>query len=483
MKKFFIFILTFLLLGLFASYFVHFQRPSIDAPASLLQVEYELKGVGPDRFDKIKRPDLPDVSRFTVDDVRQNLPPLKAGEINVVPLEQAYPESADRLLLYGEKQKRLDPQAIVVTQGMYDLGSLSEASGEGVRVNGEGAFILSMPLVIGPEAALIIDNGDLILNSQAGGFIVNKGSLFVLSSNISGDGEFEDAYEFRPYLVSLCGSSTIVSGSELSNLGFEGAGSHGVSVQGCPEDDGAGKTSGWFAQSSFKNNYAGLEILGAKEIGIAHNIIEDNIIYGLHAREGTANLIIAHNTIRGSRSGPGLYLSKNVSHNFIFRNIVENNALAGALINEGSVNNKLVDNIFRANGTDGIVFYESGGNLSAGNIIVENQAYGVRARDSADLVFYQEIISNNGLSGVHAYKDDLQGAIEITLLRSELSGNLTSHFHLKNLDRVYLSDLVFFRSPESFFSGDLQNMHTQLFLGALQNNDGIVISKTASGTQ
>jgi len=485
MKKFVIFITVFLLLGAGAAYFyLVYPEPSQGNDlTSFLQVEYALKATDPDRFSKIERPDLPDISRFTVDEIRQNIPAVQAGEVQVMPLEKAYPESAERFLLYGEKQRRLDPQTIAIRQGIYDLKTLSESLDPDVIKVNEGAFILNLPVVIGPEAALIIDSSDLILGAGTGGFIVNKGSLFILDSNISSDSEFEDAYEFRPYILSLCGSSTIVSESELSNLGFEGSGTHGVSLYGCSEDDGAVKTSGWFTDSSFKNNYAGLEVSQAKEIGITHNIIEDNIIYGFHAREGVESLIIAHNAIRESQSGPGLYLSKDVRNNHIFRNVVEKNALAGAFINEGSSDNKLVDNIFRANGTDGIVFYESGGNLSVGDIIVENKAYGVRARDSTGLVFYQDIISNNGLSGVHAYKDDMQGAIEITLLRSELSGNLKSHFHLKGLDQVYLSDLVFFRSPDRFFSGDLKNMHTQLFLGALQNNDGIAISKTASGTQ
>ncbi|WP_042139751.1 right-handed parallel beta-helix repeat-containing protein, partial [Pseudomonas fulva] len=118
-------------------------------------------------------------------------------------------------------------------------------------------------------------------------------------------------------------------------------------------------------------------------------------------------LIIAGNSVHGTRKKHGIIVSREVNDSWIFNNKSFDNKLSGVVIDRNSVNNLVAYNQIYRNHTDGITLYESGDNLLWGNTLVNNRRHGIRVRNSVNIRLYDNIAMANGLVGVYGHIKDL----------------------------------------------------------------------------
>lgn len=431
----------------------------------------------------IKPPALPDIGNDTVANVRAGIPALQPGNVVVRDVSSLTLGIRRDIHLFAERQQRFNPQAIVIESGIYDLPALFDAlSNSAFVARGKaGDYRLHAPLMIAKGAGLVIgDKTRLYLDKDDGALIANFGRMDIVGAQVAGwdfskkgPAIFTGHGDFRPYIVSLCGSTMNLAGSHFAHLGYFDTKSYGIVYTSCDDiiygsverSGAAGRVIG----NRFDDIYYGFYSYESNGIRVIGNNYVDNIVYGIDPHDRSKNLIIAKNTVRGAKQKHGMILSRDVSDSFIFGNISENNAGAGLILDRASTNNVISGNMLRGNGGDGLAFYESGNNISLDNVMTDNRGSGMRIRNSAGIVSRQDVISGNDKGGVQAYAIDLlaNGATrdldqdpyeQVTgadIAQAEMVENNAADVTIKNVHEMRLGDVKRFRAPSKFVAGDV----------------------------
>lgn len=374
---------------------------------------------------------LPDLSGYTVKAVRDKMPALKPGKVEIAPMEGAPPLRKyafdKRLVEMRDIQGRVQPLAIHIRSGVYDLpGLMAAVKGTDYLVQKQNAYILRLPLAIYPGAALVLRDLDrpLYLAQDKGAFIANAGHLFIVRSALSGWNEktalparLDPGYRnFRPFITGWDGSQTYIAAANLDHLGYALSKSYGLSLstnEVVQEQffDAFGDLpppTGWIIGSDFSEMYFGFYSYEAKNVVIHGNRYADNVIYGIDPHDRSTGLIIAGNTVSKSREKHGIILSRAVNDSFIFGNTTENNKGAGIMLDRNCRNTVVANNVSRGNGGDGITVYESPDNILQDNVIEGNKGGGIRIRNSWNVkVMGGRIRTNEGPAFI-LYEDDLK---------------------------------------------------------------------------
>ncbi len=366
------------------------------------------------------------------------------------------------------------------------------------------AWLLKIPLVIHPEAALVLRGGErLRMSSQTGAFISNFGGLFVLDSEVIGWNDaaaqpaaFAGKEKFRPYIVSWSGSETYLAGSRFAHLGFADAKAYGVTfstsaflLRDRPQTP---RPTGWIVDCVFDDLYYGFYSYEADHVAIVGNEYKDNIVYGIDPHDRSRHLIIANNKTYGTKKKHGIIISREVNDSWIFGNHSYDNAGSGIMIDRASVRNVIAGNTMERNSGDGLVFIESSDNSSWGNTIRGNGKNGVRVRNSSNIVMRGDNISGNGLYGVDAYAVSLKNtgrdlAVDpytprVTLDAADisLSANIGGQFRARNIEDMTLARIQAFRAGE-LFSGDIEAYEGALLSALNPQGPGVRISAPQAG--
>jgi poly(beta-D-mannuronate) C5 epimerase len=447
---------------------------------------YTVTAVPPDKIKKITPPVLPDISGFTMAALRAATPDIAPVKLAVQNLEDAYVRVKRLVPEFGEMQQRLDPGAIIVDEGVYSLDAIFTTVNDPTYLNKQpdGTFVLHVPMLIKSGGTLVIRNNKLMLSVNDGGLIASFGKLYVVDSTIKGwdtktnkPAVFRGEDKFRPYLVAWCGSQMYLGGSTFAHMGYFDSKEYGITYTSCfdtiyqPDFGHLPGATGWVIDNTFEDIYYGFYSFESDNIAILRNTYVDNIIYGIDPHDRSKHLLIGHNKVSGTKQKHGIIVSREVNDSFIFNNVSENNAGSGFMLDRKSVNNVVAYNISRNNQGDGLTFYESENNLSYGNTLIGNKNSGMRIRNSWDIVSQNDVINANSGVGIQAYTDDLMKGREkkrnlkvdpyeqrVTLHISgvEMVDNVLAQFKTENIEELVLSDMKTFRSPERFFSGDLQ---------------------------
>ncbi|HPF47688.1 MAG TPA: hypothetical protein PK690_12540, partial [Emcibacteraceae bacterium] len=196
---------------------------------SQLLTEYNITPIDNVASTKVKPPVLPDLAPYTAQAVISKIPELKHGLVQVRNLEEGYRKMRNQLPFFGEKQDRLDPLSIVLSDGVYDLDALIEEVGDETLLTkrDDGVYILYVPLSIRSDATLIVkDNQELLLSVNTGGLISNFGNLYIVNAVVKGwnteadkPAAYKDPESFRPHITSWCGSHLDIIGATLAHLG------------------------------------------------------------------------------------------------------------------------------------------------------------------------------------------------------------------------------------------------------------------------
>ncbi|WP_455827641.1 mannuronan 5-epimerase AlgG [Pseudomonas graminis] len=402
---------------------------------------------------EMAKPALPDLSGYTAAAMEKKIVRTKPGKISIRRMMQ---EDALKDFIGGDNKmaewvvrQHGIPQAIFVDDGYMNLKDLlGKVPKQYLSETSPGVFLAKLPIVVGRKGILDIDKQtkELRLSQEAGSFLINDGQLFVRDTKVTGWSEksngpalFKSPKEFRPFLLSWGGTETYISNTKMASFGYANSKSYGVSIsQYTPNMAKVLKRpepTGWIIDSEFSDMWYGFYCYETTGFVVKSNTYKDNIVYGIDPHDRSHGLIIADNTVYGTKKKHGIIISREVNDSFIFNNRSYDNKLSGLVIDRNSVNNLIADNEIYRNHTDGITLYESGDNLLWGNKVIANRRHGIRVRNSVNIRLYENTAMANGLTGVYGHIKDLtdtdrdialdpfDAKVSLIVVGGELAGN------------------------------------------------------------
>lgn len=417
-------VLVLALLALFATTFVIVTVYQKSAPSGMT-VSYTQRN-----SESFEAPDLPDISRFTVQNIERKVPPQRIGSVKVDEMKN-YPDLAEFLEDDAPRalrlvQKRIHPQAIVVRSGNYTLSKLYMAlqntdAPEAMTRKGK-IYTLRMPLLVAANASLTVSGNDvseLRLSREQGAFIASSGNLFLIRTKVSGWSEkdnkpawFKDKNDFRPFITVWSGGKLYAAKSTVRSLGYMKGKAYGFSYSTCvaclKKNLNLPRPTGEIVESRFSDMYYGFYSYEADDVAIVRNVYADNIVYGIDPHDRSNRLIIAENEAYGTRKKHGIIGSREVKYSWIFNNYSHDNHGSGIMLDRTSSHNIVANNVSTRNGADGITFFESENNISYNNMVMNNARTGVRARNSWNIRMHGDQIAGNGGPAIHVYTARLE---------------------------------------------------------------------------
>ena len=402
---------------------------------------------------ELPKPALPDLTGYTAAAMEKKIVRSKPGKVSIRRMMQ---EDALKDFIGGDNKmaewvvrQHGIPQAIFVDDGYLNLKDLlGKVPKQYLSETSPGVFLAKLPIVVGRKGILEIDKKtqELRLSQQAGSFLINDGQLFVRDTRITGWNEkangpatFQSPKEFRPFLLAWGGTQTYIANSKMASFGYANSKSYGVSISQYTPNMAKvlkrAEPTGWIIDSEFSDMWYGFYCYETTGFVIKGNTYKDNIVYGIDPHDRSHGLIIADNTVYGTKKKHGIIISREVNDSFIFNNRSYDNKLSGLVIDRNSVNNLIADNEIYRNHTDGITLYESGDNLLWGNKVIANRRHGIRIRNSVNIRLYENSAMANGLTGVYGHIKDLtdtdrdialdpfDAKVSLIVVGGELAGN------------------------------------------------------------
>ncbi|MBM3107851.1 MULTISPECIES: mannuronan 5-epimerase AlgG [Pseudomonas] len=374
---------------------------------------------------QIPAPTLPDLSGYTAEAVQKKIQRTHKGKVTVRRMlqEDALKEfiGGDNKMAEWVARQHGIPQAIFVDDGHVDFTELSKhVPKQYLSETAPGVYLARLPIVVGAKGVLEIDAKvkELRLSQEGGSFLVNDGKLFVTDSKVTGWREkdngpatFRSANEFRPFLLSWGGTETYIVNTQMASFGYAKSKSYGVSISqytpNMAKQMGRAEPTGWIIGSEFSDMWYGFYCYETSDFVVKDSTYRDNIVYGIDPHDRSHRLIIAGNTVHGTKKKHGIIVSREVNDSWIINNKSYDNKLSGVVIDRNSVNNLIAYNEIYRNHTDGITLYESGDNLIWGNKLINNRRHGIRVRNSVNIRLYENVAMANGLVGVYGHIKDL----------------------------------------------------------------------------
>lgn len=323
-----------------------------------------------------------------------------------------------------ERVQNRHPHALVIDSGTVNLQTLADTTPpELIDIAANGDLVLSIPLVVRAAAVLLVTNTTLKLNQSAGAFIVNGGGLYVDDATIiatqtadtnSAVSLFHKASEFRPFIVSWGGSTTQITRSRISHLGFQNDKAYGVTISDFHKStDRTLAPVAWIEDTVFEGMYFGVYTYDAGTTVVHRNRFMDCIVYGIDPHDRSTDLWIVDNEVTGTQQKHGIILSREVDDAHLIRNRSHHNAGAGIMLDRSSVRALLLENQTDNNGTDGVAVYESGHARIINHTARGNAKHGIYVRNSADVLIVDSRMSDNGRYGLAGASLDLKRATQL----------------------------------------------------------------------
>lgn len=465
---------------------------------------------------EMAKPALPDLSGYTAAAMEKKIVRTKPGKISIRRMMQ---EDALKDFIGGDNKmaewvvrQHGIPQAIFIDDGYMNLKDLlGKVPKQYLSETSPGVFLAKLPIVVGRKGIFEIDKRtqELRLSQEAGSFLINDGQLFVRDTKITGWSEkangpalFKSPKEFRPFLLAWGGTETYVANSKMASFGYANSKSYGVSIsQYTPNMAKVLKRpepTGWIIDSEFSDMWYGFYCYETTGFVIKGNTYKDNIVYGIDPHDRSHGLIIADNTVYGTKKKHGIIISREVNDSFIFNNRSYDNKLSGLVIDRNSVNNLIADNEIYRNHTDGITLYESGDNLLWGNKVISNRRHGIRVRNSVNIKLYENIAMANGLTGVYGHIKDLtdtdrdialdpfDAKVSLIVVGGELAGNGSGPLSIDSplsIELYRVSMLAPTKSSGISFSGVLGDRQEEILDLLVRQQKAVLIDPVERQTE
>ncbi|PKM25667.1 MAG: hypothetical protein CVV09_09430 [Gammaproteobacteria bacterium HGW-Gammaproteobacteria-13] len=378
------------------------------------------------------------------------------------------------------------PRAVVIRGGAVTLAQLqAQLNNPQVLRQHEDGYLLSYPLMIAEDAALLIDNQVLYLFGPSGTALINQGLLRAQGSRLESwsDGRpLATDRPTRPFIMNWAGSRLQVDHSQLVKIGYNANFSRGIS-------------SGLSTQQSPSSPAARIEISNSHFDGMStplelrHSdaLIRDNQFnkqqqYAIDL--GNSRFLIADNRIDGVQHNSGIRIS-------------------------GSSSGRIQNNLILHTGKSAIeVSDQAGALLIKGNRLGASNGYGLmlrRLNGSAALLIEDNLIANSRLSAIDA--GELNGAFilgnrilstpeyaislrnaqltagQLVITGNTLEGIGKAMIRVEGMQNTVLGDNHYRANPllQNLLTGDLLPLQSQVLDSTVRRNCHLQISQSLAG--
>lgn len=338
-------------------------------------------------------------------------------------MSQIYGGTRNRTVM--EAGRAGDTEALEIRAGVATLNDLRQrlTARHLGRDLGTGAEILRVPIVVGRDATLRLNQDEtLLLGQQDGAFIVNFGRLEVFGAEISADRQHDEvAKEFAPFIATVGSGTVYVSGATFRRLGFGFTAKFaGFSILAHPTmlPDGRNRIE----NSRFD------DLVTVALVGVRHVELRGNRFFDMRRNpiliSRSPDAVVEANLISGATPTNAIRVANGSVGTHLVQNIVLEGSRAGLLISSGSDNVNVERNlIWRRNG-GGIKLYNVDCGQVAENLILDDKQKGIEVRSSTDALLRDNRIIGNHNAGVwvSANTPDTQTYVLGNLLRENGSG-------------------------------------------------------------
>lgn len=328
-----------------------------------------------------------------------------------------------------EAGRKGDTEAIEIQSGLVTLDMLRQrlTARHLGRDIASGAEVLRVPLVIGREATLRLDQDEiLLLGQEDGAFIVNFGRLEVIGGEISSDlAHDETAEDFSPFIATVGSGTVHLSGATFRRLGFGYTAKFaGFSIMAHPTMLPDGRN---LIETSRFDDLVTVSLVGVRHVEVRGNRFFDMRRNPLLVSR-SPDAIIEGNLFSGETPTNAVRVANGSSNSRLVRNVVLEGARAGLLVTSGSDGVLVSRNlIWRRNG-GGVKLFNVRCGVVEMNVILDDRQKGVEIRSSADALLRQNRIIGNQNAGVwvSANPPDAMTYVVGNLLRENGSGLSTA---------------------------------------------------------
>lgn len=372
-------------------------------------------------------------------------PDVREGEVQVALTQLSILSGSNgHLALQLAQNGRTD--VIYLMSGTARLADLAQAS-DLIRREGE-VWHLQRPLVVWPEAALVLSAGEeLEMDTAGGAFLLSFGTVRLDGASLRGDGgENPVVKTYRPFLLVTGRGNLRAEGAGFADLGFNGPTAfRGVAVL----------TTGLLQSSSAPvvtdsrfERVLSLAFEGADGLVLARNRLSG--AGAVVIRDGR-NLVLAENRISVTGAGAGLRLSGELDGVTLVANTIHGAGGNGIQVTGRAARLDLVGNVVTGNAGAGIAIGQADCVTVRGNIIADNRTSGLRMADSGRARVEDNAILSNGSAGIEVQDQSGLGPV---LLSDNLLARNREGLRAAGLGEVTLSGNDLSDQMPRQFAGD-----------------------------
>ncbi|WP_225788433.1 right-handed parallel beta-helix repeat-containing protein [Pseudomonas sp. Marseille-P8916] len=218
------------------------------------------------------------------------------------------------------------PQVVMLRGGSITLAQLNDAlANPRILRRYKDGYLLSYPLLIGPDAGLVLEGTSLYLYSFSGTALINQGWLGLNQSSlesVADDKPGNTDRAWRPFVVAWAGSHTQVIGSTLRRLGYNANLSRGLTTALSPQQPAGSRLATVLIRDSRFSELSTAVELQHSQATISTSQFEQSQQYAIDVRD--SQLSLRGNQLRGIDNNSGVRLRGQT------RALLEDNLILGA---------------------------------------------------------------------------------------------------------------------------------------------------------
>ncbi|WP_460415904.1 right-handed parallel beta-helix repeat-containing protein [Pseudomonas sp. microsymbiont 2] len=302
------------------------------------------------------------------------------------------------------------PQAVVLRGGSITLAQLHDTLRDPrILKRYKDGYLLSYPLMIGPDAGLVLEGTSLYLYSFSGTALINQGWLGLNQSSLqsmAGDKAGNTDRAWRPFVVAWAGSHTQVIGSTLMRLGYNANLSRGLSTALSTQQAAATRPASVVIEASRFSELSSAVELQHSQATIIGSQFERSQQYAIDVRD--SQLHVQGNQLRGIDNNSGVRLRGQT------RALIEDNLILGAAKAAIEISD------------------QRGAVLLAGNRIGDSRGNGIQLRNLMPTLAAPLLIDDNLLASSQGSAVDASEVTALTLVGNRIGNTPEYAVSLRN---------------------------------------------------
>jgi len=356
-----------------------------------------------------------------------NWPALSETRVSLVPIDLVLSQlalQAGANYHVALRQAQARPEVLMVETGVASLAMVADAAeaagfGDALEKTADG-YVAHMPIAVWNGASLFLQPGEtLLLDREAGAFLLTSGTLLVKGAEVRGMGGANPRLgDFNPFVVIALSGTALIEDARFADLGYGlFPPLTGVTlVEGGFFRDGAPS----LIRNSRFDNVRTLALMGASDAVVSGNVFTGSsgpavLVAGGEKLTASGNVVLAGPGAHGIKITAG---SRDVA---VTGNFIAGAGLNGVFADAGTADLAVTGNIVAASKRSGVSVASADCVTVKDNLLLQNAQSGLAVSDSAGLSIAANRLYGNGNAGISVTHQPDYGRIEIA--SNELDGN------------------------------------------------------------